>query len=151
MAKNGADAAEEYRKMEQQWADEAKEAIDTHETQLENCRAFKARIEDANKDELKELFGDVMSDARTHHRDVVEARIWLSDGGEIDKMASVPMSANAFADVSPDLSFRVGCDSFLSYDDIRQAVRSALAQSIAGAKSNLEDAKHRVEQYDHGI
>lgn len=154
MAQNTAATAEERRKnMEQQWADDAKAEIEKKTAQLTHYRALLEFVKDADRDDLRELFGEIMSDARSHHRDVVEARIWFSEDtdGEMRKLASVPMSSHAYADVSPDLSFRVPCDSFLGYEDIRLAARDALGQAIGGATANIEDAKKRAEAYDHGL
>jgi hypothetical protein len=141
---NGATKAEQYKNTQ---IESARESLERYEQAKERLTAFKSTVKQADKDDLKEMFGAVMSDARSHHRDVVEARIRLSEDGEIESMSSVPMSANAYWDGDVDLKFRVSCNSFLSYDDVRTAALHAIQQGIDGAKLNADEMRSTIKHY----
>lgn len=126
--------AEMYR---QARLENVREALEEKREEAERLEAFQEAIEGADRDQLEEWFGTVLADARSHNRDVIEVRIWLDNDGSVSKLASVPMDSHAYSDVPRDVSFRVACDSWLSYEDVHQTAERAVRNNLLGARDNV--------------
>lgn len=143
------DAAEKYR---EERLKSLRDSLSEKRRDVRHLSAFLDRLEEAGEEQLRTWFGGAMTLARNKSRDVVEIRLWFDDDadddGTVDRTKFAAMDANAYTDLQTDLTFRVECDSWLSYDDVEARALDEVRMNLGAAESQVENATERISELE---
>ena len=112
-------------------------------TQRAAIEAFRDGVKDADKTELKAMFGKLMSKVRGYRAldGSISMLVHLDDDGTLVEGHYVACQRGSY--VAPDFAKKcdahlsVGTGAFVSYEDIRESVLYELAQALEGTNDNI--------------
>lgn len=94
------------------------------------------RTKDADKDELRSMYGTLMSKARGHRAmdGSIIMLLDIDDNGEIERSTHVVAQRGSYVPPEQakkyDLQIALHTDAFVDYDDLRRSALDSLAQAM---------------------